>query len=70
LKQVADHQQLYTAEGPIAAPVTSQDAIHAIEQIRPHHTDLIDDQQVEALDDADFVIAEPILGRGWFHFRE
>ena len=61
LLQVADHEKLDPAERQVVAPVASQDAIDPVEEIGPHHADLIDDQQVQAFNDVDLLPAEPVL---------
>ena len=61
LVQVADHQQLHTAKGQFGATVATQHTVHAIEQIRPYHADLVDNQQVKAFDDILFFLTEPVL---------
>ncbi len=64
LEEIADHQELHPAEGPVATPVAPQNGIHPIEQIGPHHADFIDHEKVEISDDVDLVPAESILGAG------
>ena len=54
LVQIADHQQLHPAKGQLGAAVAPQDAVDAVEQIGPDHADLVDHQEIEALDDVAF----------------
>jgi hypothetical protein len=68
--QIADHQQLHPAEGQLGAAVTPQHAIHAIKQIGPDHADFINDQQIEASDDIDFLPAEPVTAGLRFAARD
>jgi hypothetical protein len=70
LVQVADHQQLHAAEGQRRSGGSAQDMIHPVEQVGPHHADLVDHQQVEALDDVDLfpavaMLAEIVRCRGY-----
>ena len=55
LVQVANHQQLHSAEGLRVVTIAPQHIVDRIEQIRPHHADFIDYQQFETADQADFV---------------
>ena len=44
LVQITNHQQLYATEGQRSIAVTPQHLINAIQYIRPHHTDFVNDQ--------------------------
>ena len=61
LVQVSDHQQLHAAERQRAAPEPAQHRVNPVEQVRPDHADLVDNQQVQAEHDILFFPAEPIL---------
>ncbi len=65
LMQVADQQQLHAAKGQIAAAVTAQNSVNAIQQVGPNHAYLINHQQVEAFDDIDLFLVEPVSGGGF-----
>ena len=52
LLQIAYHQELHTAERQVVAlAVLAKHRVDGVEQIAAHHTDFIDDQQVDASDD-------------------
>ena len=36
---------------------TAQDTIHGVEQVAPHHRDLVDDDQIELADELPLVLA-------------
>jgi hypothetical protein len=59
LVQIPDHEELHAAEGLIIAAVPPQHRIHGIQQIGTHHADLINHQQIEALDNPFLFLAEP-----------
>ena len=44
LLQIADHQQLHPAERFVPVSVTAEHIAHSIQQIRPDHTDLVDNE--------------------------
>ena len=54
LVQVADHQQLQSSEGLPAVAITAQNIVNGIKHIGSDHTDFVDDEQVEALNQSDF----------------
>ena len=61
LLQIAYHQELHTAERQIVAlAVLAKHRVDGVEQIAAHHTDFIDDQQVDASDDVSLEFAELI----------
>ena len=60
LLQVADHEQLYTAKGFVTALVFAQDLINSIQNVSAYHADFIDDQQIKASQNIDFLTAETI----------
>ena len=43
LCKVTYHQQLHTAEGAGVVAIASQHRVDGVEQVAPHHTDLVDD---------------------------
>ncbi len=63
LLKIADHQQLYSAKRQVAVLVPPKGGIDGVEGIGPDHTDLIDDEQVEAFDNVDLFAAHLISGR-------
>ena len=74
LLQVPDQQQLHPAESLVTVPVTTQHVIHRVQQIRPHHTHLVDHQQVDRLDNIYFfpteLIRETSLPVMRYHIRD
>ena len=56
--QIPDHEQLHTAKRLIIATVPAQDRIHGIQQVGPHHADLVNHQQIKAFDNPFFFFAE------------
>ena len=44
--------------------IPAQHVVDGIEQIGPHHTDFVNDQQVDTTHDVDFLLAEAILVSG------
>ncbi len=59
LVQVANHEELHTAERQVVALAKlSEHGIDGIEQVAAHHTDLVDDQKVDASDDVALRLAE------------
>ena len=58
LLQVANHEQLHAAEGQVSVAEPAQHGVDGVEQVAPHHGNLVDDEQVERCDDAPFVTAE------------
>src|SRR4051812_4694040 len=68
--QIADHQQLHTAEGLRILSESSKYIIHSIEQIGPNHADLIDHEQVETANNLNLFtgkasLAVTLSGRAW-----
>ncbi len=59
LLQVADHEQLHASECPVAVFVPAQHFVNGIEHVGAYHTDLVNHQQIQTADDADFFAAEP-----------
>ena len=60
LTQVADHEQLYAAERLASVAVAPQRVADGVEHVGPHHADFVDNEQVDAPDDADFLAAEAV----------
>ena len=61
LLQIAYHQELHTAERQVVAlAVLAKHRVDGVEQIAAHHTDFIEDQQVDASDDVSLEFAELI----------
>ncbi len=58
LLQVADEQQLHTAEGERAVAEPPQHLVNGIEHVGAHHTHLVDYQQVKTADYAYLLLAE------------
>ena len=58
LLQVANHEQLHSAEGFAMVAETAQHRVHGIEQVAAHHRHLVDDKQVERGNDATFLAPE------------
>ena len=56
--QIPDHEQLHATEGLIIVTVPTQDRIHGIQQVGPHHADFVYHQQIKALDNPLFFLAE------------
>jgi hypothetical protein len=56
--QIADKQQLNPAEGLIIAAVTAEDMVNPVQQVGPDHADFVDDQQIEAFNEIDFIPVE------------
>ena len=50
LKEIADQDDLHAAERQFRFAIDAQKGVHAIEHVRAHHRDLVDDQQVERFD--------------------
>ena len=65
LTQIPDQQQLYTTESLVSVPVTyfSQNEVHLIQNIRPHHGDFVYHKQIQTAYDVDFLLAETFLLR-------
>ena len=62
LKQVADHHQLHTAERLIFAVfVSPQDGVYRIQYIRPNHTDLVDDQHLQMVNQIPFALRKSLF---------
>ena len=59
--QITDHQQLHAAEWFVVSAMAAHYRVYGIEHIGPHHADFIDHQQIQALDDANFFLAETQL---------
>ena len=59
LLQVTNHQQLYASKGFVSVPIPAEYGVDGIQQICPHHTYFINDQQIHASDDVNFFFAEP-----------
>ena len=59
LMQIAYHEQLHSAKGLGAAAVPPQGCVHGIQQVGPDHADLVDNQEVQALNDVLFLLADP-----------
>ena len=55
LVQVANHKHLNSAEGSRVLTVAAKHVVHGVEQVRPHHADLIDHEQVKRPKQLDFV---------------
>ncbi len=55
LVQVADHQQLHATESAGVVTVAAKHVVNGIEQVCPHHADLIDDDQVQRAEQLDLV---------------
>ena len=53
LLQITDQQQLHPTERLVLGAVTTQHIIHRIQQICPYHTDLVNHQQINRLDNID-----------------
>ena len=64
LLQVTYQEQLHSAERLVTVTVPAQHVVDGIEQIGPHHTDFVNDQQVDTTHDVDFLLAEAILVSG------
>ena len=58
---ISYHQQLDSSERLAAAAVMPQTHVHGVEQVRPDHGNLVDDQQVEGSDDLLPFLAEPAI---------
>ncbi|MNR02226.1 hypothetical protein D3C85_1180680 [compost metagenome] len=56
LVQIANHQQLYTTKWFRNAFYGSQHGINVINHICPHHTNFVDNQQVEAFEQLGFFV--------------
>ena len=78
LMQIAYHEKLNASERQVVAlAILTQYGIDGIEQIAAHHTDFVDDKQVDASDDVTFQITEFIAflfatteGRTWHVWRK
>jgi len=61
LLQIAYHQELYASERQVVAlAILAKHRVNSIEQIATHHTDFVDDQQVDTADDIALEFAELI----------
>ena len=61
LLQIAYHQELHTTERQIVAlAILAKHRIYSIEQIAAHHTDFVDNEQVDTADDIALELAELI----------
>ena len=60
LREVTDHQQLHPAKRDIAMAKAAQNRVNAVQQISPHHTDFVDNQQIHTLDNVAFFLAQPM----------
>ena len=58
LLQVANHEQLHTAEGERAVAVLSENGINLVEQVGTHHGYFIDDNQVQTANQLDFLFSQ------------
>ena len=78
LMQIAYHEKLNASERQVVAlAILTQYGIDGIEQIAAHHTDFVDDKQVDASDDVTFQITEFIAflfatteGHTWHVWRK
>ena len=61
LVQVADHEQLNAAESARVVTVAAKHVVHGIEQVCPHHADLVDHEQVKRAEQLDFVAGKAPL---------
>ena len=61
LVQVADHEQLHAAESAGVVTIAAKHVVHGIEQICPHHADLVDDDQVQRPEQLYFVAGKTPL---------
>ena len=61
LVQVADHEQLHAAKSARVVTIAAKHVVHGIEQVCPHHADLIDDEQVKGAEQLDFVAGKTPL---------
>ena len=71
LVEISDEDHLHAAEGQrLVRAVQAQEFIHTVEEISPHHGDLINEDRFQLLVDILFLIPAPALyGRGddvWF----
>jgi hypothetical protein len=64
LVEVAYHEQLHATERLGIVAVSPQYIVYAVEQVSPNHTDFVNDQQVEASDEADFIAGKTALPCG------
>ena len=64
LVEVADHQQLDAAKRFKAVAVSAQHLVNGVEGIGAHHTDFVNHQEVNALDQPDFFAGKMPLS-GW-----
>ena len=66
LVEISDEDHLHAAKGQrLVRAVQAQEFIHAVEEIRPHHGDFIDEDRFQLLVDILFLIPAPALdGRG------
>jgi len=61
LVQIADHEQLHTAESARGVTVAAKHVVDSVEQVCPHHADLVDHQQVKRPEQLDFVAGKAPL---------
>src|SRR5207247_3480779 len=61
LVEVADHEQLHAAKDARVVAVAAKHVVYCIEQVCPHHADLIDDDQVECAEQLNFVSGKTAL---------
>ncbi|OAV74785.1 hypothetical protein Barb7_01660 [Bacteroidales bacterium Barb7] len=56
LLKVANQEKLYAAKGLALVPKAAEHIADGIQQIRPHHANLVNHEQVHALDDVYLVL--------------
>ena len=61
LLEVANHEQLHTAEGTMAVAIAAQHSVHVVEQVGAHHRDFVDDEEVERADEPLFALTHAKL---------
>ena len=61
LAEVANHQELHSAERAVLVFVEAQHGIYLVEQVGTHHGNLVDDEEVECTDNILLLLAEAVF---------
>ena len=61
LAEVANHQELHSAEGAVFVLMKTQHGIYLVEEVGTHHGDLVDDEEVERTDNILLLLAEAVF---------
>ena len=65
LLHIANEQQLHSPKGLPVVPIPAQDFVNPVEHIGPHHTDFVNNEQIEGAEQVDFFAVEPAVFPPW-----